>query len=80
MDADQLAKVKEAMLNQYDINVKNNGYWVNTITTFKTLGLDFHTDYRKTVEALNVNNVRDFVNLLLKSGNRIEVIMSPETK
>jgi zinc protease len=80
VDADQLAKVKEAMLNQYDINVKNNGYWVNTITTFKTLGLDFHTDYRKTVEALNVNNVRDFVNLLLKSGNRIEVIMSPEAK
>jgi len=78
VDADQLTKVKENMLKSYDINVKKNDYWINTITVFKEENLDFYTDYKKTVEALTVDNVRDFLNQLLKSGNHIETIMTPE--
>ena len=80
VDADQLQKVKDYMLKQADIDAKKNNYWINTITTFKEYGLDVFTDYKKTVEALTVDNVRDFLNQLLKSGNHIEVIMTPETK
>ena len=80
VDADQLQKVKDYMLKQADIDAKQNGYWINTITTFKEYGLDVYTDYKKTVEALTVDNVRDFLNELLKSGNHVEVIMTPETK
>jgi zinc protease len=68
------------MLKQADIDAKQNNYWINTITTFKEYGLDVNTDYKKTVEALTVDNVRDFLNELLKSGNHVEVIMTPETK
>ena len=80
VDADQLTKVKEYMLKQFDVDAKKNGYWVNTITTFKDYGLDMYTDYKKTVEALTTDSVRDFLNQLLKSGNHIEVIMLPEAK
>ena len=80
VDADQLQKVKDYMLKQADIDAKQNNYWINTITTFKEYGLDVYTDYKKTVEALTVDNVRDFLNQLLKSGNHVEVIMTPETK
>ena len=80
IDADQLNKVKEYMLKQYDVNVKKNGYWINTITTFKDYGMDVHTDYKKVVDALTVDNVRDFLNKFLKGGNHVEVIMLPETK
>ena len=81
VDADQLAKVKEYMLKQIDVDAKKNSYWVNTITTFKEFGLDVYTDYKKTVEALTVENVRDFLNnIILKSGNHVEVIMTPEAK
>jgi zinc protease len=81
VDADQLTKVKEYMLKQIDVDAKKNGYWVNTITTFKDYGLDVYTDYKKTVESLTVENVRDFLNnVILKSGNHVEVIMTPETK
>ena len=80
VDADQLQKVKDYMLKQADIDAKQNSYWINTITTFKEYGLDVYTDYKKTVEALTVDNVRDFLNELLKSGNHVEVIMTPETK
>ena len=80
VDADHLQKVKDYMLKQADIDAKKNNYWINTINVFKEYGLDFHTDYKKTVEALTVDSVRDFLNQLLKSGNNIEVIMTPEAK
>ena len=81
VDADQLAKVKEYMLKQIDVDAKKNSYWVNTISTFKDYGLDVYTDYKKTVEALTVESVRDFLNnVVLKSGNHTEVIMTPEAK
>ena len=80
VDADQLQKVKDYMLKQADIDAKTNSYWINTITTFKEYGLDMFTDYKKTVEALTVESVRDFLNELLKSGNHVEVIMTPEMK
>jgi len=80
VDADQLQKAKEYMLKQIDVDAKTNSYWVNTITTYKDYGLDVYTDYKKTVEALTPDTVRDFLNELLKSGNHVEVIMTPETK
>ena len=80
VDADQLQKVKDYMLKQVDINAKNNSWWLNVITTYKEEGIDMYTDYKKTVEALTTDSVRDFLNLLLKSGNHIEVVMLPEAK
>jgi len=80
VSADQLQKVKDLLLKQADINAKQNGYWVNTITTWKDYGLDVHTDYKKTVEALTTDSVRDFLSQLLKSGNHVEIIMLPETE
>ena len=80
VDADQLNKAKEYMLKQFDVDAKKNGFWINTITAFKDYGIDFYTDYKKTVESLTVDNVRDFLNKFLKSGNHIEVIMTPESK
>ena len=80
IDADQLAKAKEYMLKQFDVDAKKNGFWINTITAYKDYGVDFYTDYKKTVESLTVENVRDFLNKLLKSGNHVEVIMTPESK
>ena len=81
VDADQLAKVKEYMLKQIDVDAKKNSYWINTISAFKEYGLDVYTDYKKTVEALTVESVRDFLNnIVLKSGNHTEIIMTPETK
>ena len=68
------------MLKQIDVDAKKNNYWINTITIFKEYGMDVYTDYKKTVESLTVENVRDFLNKLLKSGNHIEVIMTPESK
>ena len=80
VDPDLLQKVKEYMLKQIDVDAKKNSYWINTITTYKDYGLDVYSDYKKTVEAMTTDSVRDFLNQLLKSGNHLEVVMLPETK
>ncbi len=80
VDADQLQKAKEYMLKQIDVDAKTNSYWINTITTWKDHGVDVFTDYKKTVEALTTDSLRDFLNRLLSSGNHMELIMLPEAK
>ena len=80
VDPDQLQKTKEYMLKQIDVDAKTNSYWIGVINKWVRSGFDAHTDYKKTVEALTVDSVRDFLNKLLSSGNHIEVIMTPEAK
>ena len=77
-DADILTKVKTYMLKQADDDAKKNGHWMNIITTWKDYGLDFQTDYKKTVEALTVEAMQQFTRQLLAAGNQIECIMMPE--
>ena len=81
IDAESLRQVKEAMLKQADISAKNNNYWLNTITTWKDYGVDMYTDYKKTVEALTPEKLAAFFrDVILASGNEVEVIMTPEKK
>ncbi len=79
MDTDMVAKVKEYMLKQADVSAKNNGHWVNVITTFKDFGIDMHTDYKKVVESLTPQSLQTFLkDMILSSGNCVEVVMKPE--
>ena len=80
LDTDILAKVKEAMLKNADVDAKKNGYWVNTITTWKDYGIDMHTNYKKVVEGLNAENMQQFIQQVMAAGNQLECIMMPEAK
>lgn len=78
-DPEILQKVKEYMLKQAAEDEKKNDYWLGIISDYLTYGIDLHTDYKKTVQALTPESVSAFVkNVLLKDGNHIEVIMLPE--
>ena len=77
-DADILTKVKAFMLKQADDDAKNNGHWVNILTTWKYRGLDMQTDYKKVVESLTPEAMQQFLNQILAAGNHTEVIMMPE--
>lgn len=81
--AEDLQKVKEILLKQADVNAKTNGYWLGTIIKYLKYGIDFHTDYKATVEATDAKAVSEFLkNVIMASGNHAEVIMNavPETK
>ena len=76
-DADMVTKVKEYMLKAHADQLKTNGYWSGRINTWRKWGLDFHTDYDKTVQAVTPESVCAFVAEVLKSGNQAEVVMLP---
>lgn len=75
-NVEDLQKVKEILLKQADVSVKQNGYWMGVISQYLTYGMDTHTDYKKTVSAVDANAVKNFLkNVVMKDGNHIEVIM-----
>jgi zinc protease len=78
-DADDLNKAKQILLKQADVDAKTNAYWRRIINRYNRYGLDFHTDYKKTVESMNAAKISQFLkNVVLKSGHHVEVTMMPE--
>ena len=80
VDAEMLAKVKENMLKNADINLKNNNYWASALIAWKDFGLDTVTNYKKTVEALTPESLSRFISDIVAEGNCVEVIMLPEAE
>ena len=77
-DPDKLQKVKEYMLKEHGNQLKQNGYWLGVINTWRRFGLDIHSDYEKLVNAQTPESISALTAELLKAGNRAEVIMLPE--
>ena len=76
-DPDKLQKVKEYMLKNHGDELKQNGYWLSQINTWRQWGLDFHTDYEKVVNAQTPETIATYAAEILKAGNHAEVIMLP---
>ncbi len=75
-DAADLQKVKEILLKQAGVDAKTNGYWMSILSTYELLGVDTYSDYQNVVKAVDGKQISDFLkNVLLKSGNHLEVIM-----
>ncbi len=80
-DAEDLAKVKEIMLKQADVNARSNSHWRMILGRYARSGKDFQTDYKSTVQAVTLQDVSDFLkNTVLAGGNHIQVVMMPEKK
>lgn len=67
-------KVKEATLKQYEISVRNNGYWTNNLL-FLEKGIDDITNHKSAIENLTLDELNKFMKDLYNGKNRIEVIM-----
>ncbi len=79
VDPEIVSKVKEYMLKQANEDAKKNGHWTNILSQYVKYGIDFQTDYKKTVEALTAEKISAFIkNVILKDNNHMEVIMMPE--
>ncbi|SFF87878.1 pitrilysin family protein [Prevotella sp. KH2C16] len=77
-DSGMLAKVKEYMLKNYDNALKTNGYWKGVISMYRKYGIDAHTHYRELIKSQTEQGLCDFMKQILKSGNRISVVMLPQ--
>ena len=79
VDAADLQKVKEILLKQAGVDEKNNGYWLGVLANYTGLGFDNYIGYKEFVKNLRGEQISDFLkNVLMKSGNHVEVIMKAE--
>ena len=77
-DADMLTKVKEYMLKSYDDATQTNSYWKSMVDNNRLFGLDFHTNFKKVVEAQTPESICKFMQEFLKPGNKIEITLMPK--
>lgn len=79
VDANMLEGVKQYMRKKGDEDSMHNKHWLKVIGEFERNGLDIHTDYQRTVDELTPTSISSFVrDVILASGNHIEVVMLPE--
>ena len=77
MDADKVQKVKDLMLKNADLAAKNNGAWMSVLYTYIMTGVDFHTNYKKTIETITPAKLAAHLKQILAAGNHAEVVMTP---
>ena len=79
IEADALQKIKEKMLKDYDTNTKSNAHWINVLNMYNSFNIDTQNGYKEAVNKVTAADVSKFVkDVLVKSGNCIEVTMNPE--
>ena len=76
---DDIQKAKEILLKQADVDAKTNSYWLSILTRWNKYGIDFHTDRKATISAVDAGAVKAFLNnVILPSGNHMKVVMNAE--
>ena len=78
-DAEKLNKIKTLMLKQIDDRAKTNNFWSDVIYRYDKMNVDTYTDYKKTVEAQTPATIMAFMKQFLSTGNKVSVIMLPDT-
>lgn len=67
-----------AVIPLFRIDTKTNTYWTRILDRDHIYGVDFYSDYKKTVNAITPQAISKFLSeRVLKSGNLIEVVMMP---
>lgn len=74
-DQKNLDKVREYIQKKYTENQKENSYWSNLMYNYVLNGYDGYEDYEETLNSITVDDLKKFVQKLLKQGNAIEVSM-----
>ncbi len=77
---ENLAKVKEYMQKAYIESQRENSRWLDYIRWYYTDGLDFNTDYEKTLNNISSKDIQEMASQLLKSGTAFTIIMMPEVE
>lgn len=80
-DESTFNKVKEATIKQYEINLRNNGYWMSVLTN-KAIGIDSYTGYEDMLKAVTLADFNKFIKTLYNKDNNLSVVMEgvPATK
>jgi zinc protease len=76
--ADDLQKVKESLLKDFDENLAKNNYWSSVLATYYTFGRNYIADYKNAVTAVTAATVQNTLKKLAESGNVFQISMGKE--
>lgn len=79
-DAGHFAKSKDNLKKRFDERLQENSFWLNAIDTYYFRGLDSYTDYRRCLDEITPDDIRNFIAALLRQNNRVEVVMTGNKK
>ena len=72
---ENLAKIKEYMLRSHQENLKDNGYWMNSLVSKTRYDQEFVEGYEECVGSVSVEDIREVAKQIFGSGNRLVVGM-----
>ena len=77
---EDLQKVKENMLKQYDQDVETNDWWNSTLYAYYRQNINYLSDYKAAVNNLNASQIQSTLTTLMNQGNALQVVMMPAPK
>ena len=78
-NVEDLNKIKQILLKQADVDASTNRYWLTVLDRWTRFGVDIHTNYKSTVEAVTPKDISKYLKkVILKSRNHYEVEMMPQ--
>ena len=76
---EELKPVVEFMLKEYTEDIKENNEWAGSITATELNGQQIFLNRDKALESITTEDVKNFMNELLKQGNYRVITLDPET-
>ncbi len=76
--AEYVDKVRSYMLKTFDEQGRENAAWSNWLLTYYFYGEDYYSEYKNIVNSITSDDIRIFLDYIMKQGNFIEVSMVPE--
>jgi len=68
-------KAVEFLNKQYDESLRENGYWLNTLSRWYLNAFDLHTDRKATIDSMTMEKLHSFFKDAIGQGNNVEIIM-----
>lgn len=75
---EELKKYKEPALTSFAQSQRSNEYWTGTLTTYLLENFDSDTGKAELIKSITSADLQKMADKLLKSGNRVTVVMTPE--
>ena len=76
----ELSSTRKKLLNQYEVNIKTNKYWLNNLVKIYKYNLnpEFITDYQKIVNSMTKQDLIEAARKYLREDSYIFVALKPE--
>jgi len=74
---EDVQKVKQNLLKTYNENLRENGWWLNTVESYYHNQINYVDNYKNAVEAITPQSIQSTLAKLVAQGNIMEVVMKP---